>query len=82
MGLYFLCSHWWALTWLLGTTAATAAAATANYALVFLAGKPLLPITVLLSKFATFLDDLLGTWLAMPLGMAVSWSLNETLGFL
>ena len=82
--LCFLCSHWWASAWLLYTTAASAAAATANFALVFLAGDPLLPTTVLGSKLTTSLDTHDGIRLVVLWGggMTVTWSLNDTVGFL
>ena len=77
MGLCFLCSHCFASAWLLLTIAANAAAATANFALVFLAGDPLLPTTVVGSKLATSLVTLFGVGLV---GMTVTSSLKVTFG--
>ena len=77
MGLCFLCFHCFASAWLLLTTAANDAAVTANFVLVFLAGDPLLPITVVGSKFATSPVALFGVGLV---GMTVTSSLKVTFG--
>ena len=66
------------------TIAANAAAATANFALVFLAGDPLLPTTVVGSKLATSLLVLLGVELvgmAVTLSLKVTFGLCETIGY-
>ena len=77
MGLCFLCSHCFASAWLLLTIAVNAAAATANLALVFLAGDPLLPNIVAGSKLATSLVALFGLGLSC---MTVTLSSKVTLG--
>ena len=74
MGLCFLCSHGCALAWLLVIADASAAAAIANLALVFLDGGPLLPITVVGYKFLAISPAaLLGMGLV---GMTVTLSLK------
>ena len=67
MGLYLLCFEWCAFT--LQFVSSASAAAWVNLDLVFLAGGPLFPNTLLLSRWATSFTALVGAGLGLVGGM-------------